>query len=113
MNRRLFSSPPQPLRMRGHQLPVTLPDRSAPALHDAGQYIRKLPKAQHDLPHWQHAAEHLLRASLVGADRITAAPGSIWTGSDWGKYPVRAYARSIGTFPTKEAALAWALAQPD
>jgi hypothetical protein len=36
-----------------------------------------------------------------------------WNGSDWVKYPVRAYARSIGTFPTKQAALDWALAQPD
>ena len=38
---------------------------------------------------------------------------AFWNGSDWAKYPVRAYARSMGTFPTKEAALAWALAQPD
>jgi hypothetical protein len=36
-----------------------------------------------------------------------------WTGRDWAEYPARAYARSIGTFPTKEAALAWATSQPD
>jgi hypothetical protein len=38
---------------------------------------------------------------------------AFWNGSEWVEYPVRAYARSIGTFPTKQAALDWALAQPD
>ena len=44
--------------------PIPLPDgRELITLQDAAIYIQKLPKPQHDLPHWQHAVEHLLRAS--------------------------------------------------
>jgi len=44
--------------------PVELPNgRKLVTLEDAARYIQKLPKAQHDLPHWQDAVEHLMRAS--------------------------------------------------
>jgi hypothetical protein len=44
--------------------PIELPNgRKLVTLHDAARYIQKLPKVQHDLPHWQHAVEHLMRAS--------------------------------------------------
>jgi len=44
--------------------PIELPSgRKLVTLEDAVRYIQKLPKAQHDLPHWQDAVEHLMRAS--------------------------------------------------
>lgn len=48
--------------------PVELPDgRKLITLHDAAKFIQRLPKAQHGLPHWQDAVEHLLRASAGSA----------------------------------------------
>lgn len=35
-------------------------------LHDAASYIQKLPKAEHDLPHWQTAVEHPIHAAERG-----------------------------------------------
>lgn len=32
-------------------------------LHDAANYIQKLPKAQQQLPHWQTAVETLIRTA--------------------------------------------------
>lgn len=32
-------------------------------LHDAADYIQKLPKAERDLAHWQVAVEHLIYAA--------------------------------------------------
>jgi hypothetical protein len=44
--------------------PIELPNgRKLVTLKDAARYIQKLPKATHDLPHWQDAVEHLMRAS--------------------------------------------------
>ena len=44
--------------------PIESPNgRKLVTLDDAARYIQKLPKAQHDLPHWQTAVEHLMRAS--------------------------------------------------
>jgi hypothetical protein len=44
--------------------PIELPNgRKLVTLEDAAHYIQNLPKAQHDLPHWQDAVEHLMRAS--------------------------------------------------
>jgi hypothetical protein len=40
--------------------PIELPNgRKLVTLEDAACYIQKLPKAQHDLPHWQDAVEHI------------------------------------------------------
>jgi hypothetical protein len=52
---------------------------------------------------------------VMGADAAgnLLHQAAYWDGNDWTKYPVRAYARSMGTFPTREAALAWTLAQLD
>jgi hypothetical protein len=52
----------------------------------------------------------ILSQDMVGSVLHQAA---YWTGRDWREYPVRAYTRSIGTFPTKKAALAWACALRD
>jgi hypothetical protein len=35
-------------------------------LQDAADYILKLPKAEQQLPHWQIAVEHLIRAAETG-----------------------------------------------
>jgi hypothetical protein len=35
-------------------------------LRDAANYIQKLPKAEQQLPHWQIAVEHLIRAAEIG-----------------------------------------------
>ncbi|BBC00195.1 hypothetical protein [Bradyrhizobium elkanii] len=49
--------------------PIELPDgRVLVTLHDAASYIQKLSKAEHDLPHWQTAVEHL----IYGAERAPA-----------------------------------------
>jgi len=46
--------------------PIVLPNgKKLITLEDAARYIQKLPKAQHDLPHWQDAVEHLMRASPI------------------------------------------------
>jgi hypothetical protein len=42
---------------------ATRPAGRPVTFEDAARYIQKLPKAQRDLPHWQHAVEHLVRAS--------------------------------------------------
>jgi hypothetical protein len=38
---------------------------------------------------------------------------AFWNGRDWTEYPVRAYARSMKAFESKEAALDWTGSQPD
>lgn len=44
--------------------PIPLPNgRQILTLEDAAGYIQGLPKAQHRLPHWQDAVEHLIKAA--------------------------------------------------
>ena len=43
----------------------------------------------------------------------TGIKAALWNGADWAEYPVRAYARSMKAFDTREAALDWATSQPD
>jgi hypothetical protein len=48
---------------RAFHVPITLPDgRMLRTLRDAGEYIQELPKAEHQRPEWQIAAEMLLEA---------------------------------------------------
>jgi anaerobic glycerol-3-phosphate dehydrogenase len=48
---------------RAFHIPIPLPDgRVLRTLHDAGEYIQELPKAIHQRPEWQIAAERLLEA---------------------------------------------------
>ena len=48
---------------RAFHVPIPLPDgRVLPTLRDAGEYIQELPKATHQRPEWQIAAEMLLEA---------------------------------------------------
>src|SRR4029077_4790279 len=61
---------------RGHQL-VTL--------RDAGTYITKLPKAEHQAPEWQTAMEALILVATLGGPtmfaRINDAGAGSWTGT--------------------------------
>jgi hypothetical protein len=54
--------------------PIKLPDgRKLITLKDAGNYITKLPKAEHDAAEWQAAMEALLLvATLGGPDDVRA-----------------------------------------
>lgn len=46
---------------RPFDVPIPLPDGDElHTLHDAGNYIAKLPKRQHDAPEWQAAIEALM-----------------------------------------------------
>ena len=48
---------------RAFHIPIPLPDgRVLRTLRDAGEYIQGLPKAVHQRPEWQVAAEMLLEA---------------------------------------------------
>jgi hypothetical protein len=48
---------------RTFHVPIHLPDgRVLRSLRDAGEYIQELPKAIHQRPEWQIAAEMLLEA---------------------------------------------------
>jgi hypothetical protein len=47
--------------------PVILPDgRTLVTLEDAGNYITKLPKAEHEAPEWQAAMEALILVATSG-----------------------------------------------
>jgi hypothetical protein len=47
--------------------PVILPDgRALVTLEDAGNYITKLPKAEHETPEWQAAMEALILVATSG-----------------------------------------------
>jgi hypothetical protein len=48
-------------------MPIALPDgREITTLREAGEYITALPAAEHDKPHWQIAAKHLIWAAERG-----------------------------------------------
>jgi hypothetical protein len=49
--------------------------RQLVALQDAGTYITKLPKAQHDAPEWQAAMEALLLVAELGGPTMFARIG--------------------------------------
>jgi len=49
--------------------PIDLPDgRTLITLEDAGNYITKLPKAEHSAPEWQDAMEALILVARVADD---------------------------------------------
>jgi hypothetical protein len=52
---------------RPFEYPIALPHgRQLVTLQDAGDYITKLPKAEHSAPEWQTAIEMLMRAAETG-----------------------------------------------
>ena len=57
---------------RGHG-PIPLPrGRKLVTLEDAGNYIVKLPKAEHDAAEWQPAMEALILVATSGAPTMLA-----------------------------------------
>jgi hypothetical protein len=56
--------------------PVSLPDgRKLVTLEDAGNYITKLPKAEHEAPEWQAAMEALILVATSGGPTMFARIG--------------------------------------
>jgi hypothetical protein len=50
--------------------PIPLPrGRQLATLEDAGKYITKLPKAEHEAAEWQAAMEDLILVATVGGPR--------------------------------------------
>lgn len=56
--------------------PIKLPDgRKLVTLRDAGNYITKLPKAEHEAPEWQTAMEALILVATHGGPTMFARIG--------------------------------------
>ena len=56
--------------------PIALPDgRALRSLRDAGDYITKLPKAEHTAPEWQAAMEALILVATLGGPTMFARIG--------------------------------------
>jgi hypothetical protein len=56
--------------------PIPLPrGRQLVTLEDAGTFITKLPKAEHEAPHWQVAMEALILVATLGGPTIFARIG--------------------------------------
>jgi hypothetical protein len=56
--------------------PIPLPrGRQLVALEDAGKYITKLPKAEHEAPEWQAAMEALILVATHGGPTMFARIG--------------------------------------
>jgi hypothetical protein len=56
--------------------PISLPDgRRLVTLQDAGTYITKLPKAEHEAPKWQAAMEALILVATLGGPTMFARIG--------------------------------------
>jgi hypothetical protein len=56
--------------------PIPLPPvRQLVTLDDAGNYITKLPKAEHTAPEWQAATEALMLVSTLGGPKMFARIG--------------------------------------
>jgi hypothetical protein len=56
--------------------PIELPDgRQLVTLEDAGTYITKLPKAEHEAPEWQAAMEALILVATSGGPTMFARIG--------------------------------------
>ncbi len=58
--------------------PIPLPDgRQLVTLMDAGNYITKLPRAEHDAPEWQAAMEALMLVVELGGPTMFARIGVV------------------------------------
>jgi hypothetical protein len=56
--------------------PIPLPGgRQLVTLQDAGNYITKLPKAEHEAPEWQAAMEALMLVATLGGPTMFARIG--------------------------------------
>jgi hypothetical protein len=76
--------------------PIPLPrGRQLVRLEDAGKYITKLPKAEHEAPEWQAAMEALILVATSGGPTMFAR-----IGRHAGVEPPRRARCSIGTGKT-------------
>jgi hypothetical protein len=58
--------------------PIPLPNgRKLISLHDAANYITKLPKAEHDAPEWQAPMEALILVAETGGPTMFAQIGVV------------------------------------
>jgi hypothetical protein len=55
--------------------PIPLPEGELVTLEDAGNYITKLPKAEHSAPEWQAAMEALMIVATRGGPTMLARIG--------------------------------------
>jgi hypothetical protein len=55
--------------------PIPLPEGELVTLEDAGNYITKLPKAEHSAPEWQAAMEALILVATRGGPTMLARIG--------------------------------------
>jgi hypothetical protein len=55
--------------------PIPLPEGELVTLEDAGNYITKLPKAEHRAPEWQAAMEALMIVATRGGPTMLARIG--------------------------------------
>ena len=61
---------------RRFDLPIPLPrGRQLVTLEDAGTYITKLPRAEHEAPEWQAAMEALILVATLGGPTMFARIG--------------------------------------
>jgi len=61
---------------RKFEEPISLPDgRRLVTLRDAGDYITKLPKAEHNAPEWQAAMQALMLVATHGGPTMLAHIG--------------------------------------
>jgi len=52
---------------RAFDAPIVLPDAGEiTTLREAGEYVARLPKREHEQPHWQIAIDHLMSAAERG-----------------------------------------------
>jgi hypothetical protein len=57
--------------------PIPVPrDRQLVTLEDAGRYVTKLPKAEHDAAEWQAAMEALILVATLGGPTMFARIGA-------------------------------------
>jgi hypothetical protein len=67
--------------------PIPLPDgRELVTLRDAADYVRRLPKSEHDKPHWQTATDILIKAA-EGRDFLMHARIGMLQALNWGTLP--------------------------
>jgi cob(I)alamin adenosyltransferase len=57
--------------------PIPLPRGRLVTLEDAGNYITKLPKAEHEAPEWQAAMEALILVATSGGPTMFARIGVV------------------------------------
>jgi len=63
---------------REFEEPIPLPDgRQLGTLQDAGTYITKLPKAEHEAAEWQAAMEALILVATLGGPTMFARIGNV------------------------------------